>query len=208
MKFKGHDKSGKLVKNGVYEVVLVHAKQGKDAGKEFVSVDGELFKRKDFVSPQATTGHSAQGDTIDEPFVILEANHFYASKEWFYTAVTRCTQLSDVWVYVGANTTSGVKAAIARKVKSYIKQDMDAGRPVTGKYISPAWVSAEMKRANYCCTKCYCRLALDYAAGDMSQWSINRKSNSSPHVESNSEVVCLSCNHAYRPKEALDATTR
>ncbi len=198
MKFKGHDKSGKLVKNGVYEVTFVHAKQGKDAGKEFVAVDGALFKRKDFVSPQATTGHSAQGDTIDAPFVILEANHFYASKEWFYTAVTRCTRLSDVWVYVGANTTSGVKANIKRKIASYRKQDLDAGRPVDGRYISSAWVMNELKRVNYCCSHCYCRLSLDWQPGDLSQLSINRRCNELPHIESNGETTCLKCNLAYR----------
>ncbi len=115
LKFKGHDKNGKLVKNGVYDVTLIHARQGKDAGKEFVAVDGVLFKRKDFVSPQATTGHASQGDTIDEPYVILEANHFYASVGWFYTAVTRCTRLAAPGCRTCGSTLEQTRRAASRR---------------------------------------------------------------------------------------------
>ncbi len=184
-----------LVKNQVYTVKLISEK-----GKHFVKIGDTLYKRSDFTNPQATTGHSCQGDTIREPYVILEANHFYATPEWFYTALTRTTQLKDVNIYTGSSACSKVKSKIADKLKSYIEQDYAADREYKSEdYITSRWITDTLKKQNYCCSRCYTPLSLDYSYGDPAQFSVNRHNNDLPHIKSNCEITCLSCNQGYRP---------
>jgi hypothetical protein len=184
-----------LVKNQVYTVKLVSEK-----GKHFVKIGDTLYKRSDFTNPQATTGHSCQGDTIREPYVILEANHFYATPEWFYTALTRATRLKDVYIYTGASACSKVKGKIADKLKSYAEQDYVANREYKAEdFITSRWITDTLKKQNYCCSRCYTPLSLDYSYGDPAQFSVNRHNNDLPHIRSNCEITCLSCNQGYRP---------
>jgi hypothetical protein len=194
-KFKGYDKSKALVKNGVYE-----GREVFQDGKHWVEVGGKLWKRSEFTNPQSSTGHSCQGETIDRPFVILEAGHFYATPEWFYTALTRCVRLSDVWVYVGVSTSQDVKRKISWKIEGHRKADLEAGRSWEEEdYITSRWVCETLKKQNYCCSLCFVPLSLVYAEGDPAQFSVNRHCNALAHIKSNCSMTCLSCNQGYRP---------
>ena len=161
---------------------------------------GEVqYDRRLFGNPEATTGHSSQGDTIKEPFCIFEWNHFYARWEWFHTAISRCERLSDVWIYVGASTTSKVESAIYSKITGHKIADAKAGRTYeAGTYVDVKWVREELKKNNACCHRCRQRMSLEDSPGDQKQWSINRLNNDLAHTRDNCEVCCLSCNKGYR----------
>ena len=45
------------------------------------------------------TCHSFQGSTVEEAITIFYHKFAYASRKWLYTAVTRATDLNQVYVY-------------------------------------------------------------------------------------------------------------
>ena len=47
--------------------------------------------------PFCRTCHSAQGATIKDKMTIFDWNHFHASREWVWTAITRAERLDDVY---------------------------------------------------------------------------------------------------------------
>lgn len=160
-------------------------------GKHMVKVGNAFYNRCRFVGTHANTGHSLQGDTIRHPFCILEWNHTHASWEWFYTAITRCVRLSDVYIYTGKSLTSGTHKNIYAKLEGYKVSDSDRGFNLTAK-----WIQDTLKQQNYCCAMCSGLLELDYAQGDPKQWSVDRRDNSQGHLQSNCRITHLGCNQS------------
>ena len=193
IKFKHHDKEKELVKGETYEYTSV-----VQDGKHCVNINGKVYPRNWFTDSGGQTGYAVQGSTIAEPFVILESDHFYASREWFYTALTRCVRLSDVWIYTGKSTVGLLESTLYKKMKHYVRQDKDAGRPIPEDYVSVRWMKAQITKQRQCCAKCQRKVKLDYEPNDPEQISFNRKNNDLPHTESNTEITCLSCNHGYK----------
>lgn len=194
LKCKHHDKDKILVKGETYDCTAVIV-----GGKQFVQIGKNQYPRNWFVDSGGQTGHAVQGSTIDQPFVILESDHFYATREWFYTAVTRATQLKDVWIYTGPSTTGKIETLLFKKMASYVKQDKDAGRPIGSDFITVRWMKAQIGKQNQCCARCFCQVKLEFEPKDPEQISFNRRNNDLPHTEANTEITCLSCNHGYRP---------
>ena len=192
LKFKHHDENKILIKNETYDytAVIVDCKQ-------YVQIGHYQYPRSWFSDAGGQTGHAVQGSTIDRPFVILESDHFYATREWFYTAITRATQLKDVWIYTGPSTTQNVESVLIKKLRSYEKQDKDAGRPKGN--LTLRWMKAQIGKQNQCCAICFGRVKLEYEPKDPEQISFNRRNNDLPHTEANTEITCLSCNQGYRP---------
>ena len=87
---------------------------------------------------------------------------------------------------------------LLKKLDSYVKQDKTAGRPIGAEYITVKWMKAQLGKQNQCCARCYCRVKLEYEPKDPEQISFNRRNNDLPHTEANTEITCLSCNHAYK----------
>ena len=193
LKFKDYDPDKVLVKGEFYEYMAVVVD-----GKQWVQIGDKQYPRKKFSDSGGQTGHAVQGSTIAEPFVILESDHFYASREWFYTALTRTTKLKDVWIYTGPSTTRNVEKMLLKKLDSYVKQDKAAGRPIRAEYITVKWMKTQLGKQNQCCARCYRRVKLEYEPKDPEQISFNRRNNDLPHTEANTEITCLSCNHAYK----------
>ena len=52
--------------------------------------------RKHFIYAYCYTAHSKQGCSVDGDIVIYDWNEWYVSKNWFFTALTRSTDLNRV----------------------------------------------------------------------------------------------------------------
>ena len=195
LKYKGYDRLKRLTRGVVYE-----CEPGFDEeGRAIVVIEGTGYPRHHFANPEAMTGASAQGDTIDSEFCIFEAFHYYMSWKAFFTAVCRCTQLANVWIYVGKSTTANVVADIKNKIEGHKSEVKKVCREwLQGEYVERKWVCEHLKRNNACCYKC--GDPMSFVAGDYKHWSINRKDNALAHTKANCEVICLSCNHAYRDR--------
>ena len=158
-----------------------------------VKIGDKFYNRCRFTGIHANTGHSLQGDTIRKKFCILEWNHFNATWEWFYTAVTRCVRLSDVYIYTGESLTKGIIKNVGYKLAGLQKTCEEKGRDFD---LTAKWVMEQMKRQNYCCQICSGVLSLDYEQGDGNQWSIDRRDNQLGELQSNCRITHLSCNQS------------
>ena len=196
LKFTDYDKKKRLTRGISYDCEC-----GFDVdGKAIVIIDGYGFPRTQFVNPEATTGASAQGDTIDTPFCIFEAYHYFMTWKAIHTAILRATCLANVYIYIGPSTTAKVISVIKRKIKRHMEADEAAGREwgSWSEYVDKKWVCDTLKKNNACCSSCGDQLSLDYEPHDPKQWSINRLNNKLAHTKRNCEIICLSCNHGSR----------
>ena len=71
-----------LVRNEMYPVTYP-----SEDGKQFVKIGDKLYNRSRFKGVHSKTGHSAQGDTISHPYVILEWEK--SDWQWLFTAIMR-----------------------------------------------------------------------------------------------------------------------
>ena len=55
--------------------------------------------KKHFVHNNCRTGHSFQGGSIDEAITIFDHKFTYVNRKWLYTAITRATDLKQVYFY-------------------------------------------------------------------------------------------------------------
>ena len=78
------------------------------------------------------TAHSQQGASIDSTITIFDYKHFFITAEWLWVAITRATELDNVYFYdytwdeeFNRNL---IQSYFGRKVKGYASQDRDAKR--------------------------------------------------------------------------------
>jgi hypothetical protein len=57
------------------------------------------FVDNHFIWSYCTTVHSCQGSSVDGKVIIHEYNHFYSNRKWIYTAVTRTTNINNVYFF-------------------------------------------------------------------------------------------------------------
>ena len=62
------------------------------------SIPIELLRSK-FIYSYCYTAHSCQGCSIDNDHIIYDWNKPYVSREWFYVALTRSTDLNKIMFY-------------------------------------------------------------------------------------------------------------
>ena len=154
-----------------------------------VKIGSNYYNRDLFVGAHTSTGHSIQGNTIKEKYCIVEWE--CASWEWFYTALTRCEKLADVFVYVGESLTHNILTNVKVKLELYRKYDKEHGYQND---LDKAWINHTLKSQNFCCCECCGTLSLEYQQGDLKQWSVDRKDNSQGHTKDNCRITCLQCN--------------
>ena len=93
--------------------------------------------RTNFIFAHASTCHSAQGSTINEKITIFDYHHFFCSREWLWTAITRSTDLNNVYFFryaVGIKDELNYNLILAyfqRKVSGYKSQDRLAKREIS-----------------------------------------------------------------------------
>ena len=126
---------------------------------------------KHFIHSYCRTCHSYQGSSISDEIAIFDSKFHYVSRKWLYTAVTRATELSKVWFYVGPAEKSywfytsnpmkkhneekaALKRYLEQKVESYRKQDLKAKRK-TPDNITPEWLNNQFGKTCPGCGDCF-----------------------------------------------------
>ena len=57
------------------------------------------FIRSNFIFNYCGTCHSYQGISIDESMTIFDYKYHFVNRRWLWTAITRATDLNNVWFY-------------------------------------------------------------------------------------------------------------
>ena len=152
--------------------------------------------RKSFQFNYCATCHSVQGSTIRECITIFDWRFYYTSRKWIYTAVTRATNLNNVYFYDYVEPELNhnlITAYFNRKIGGYKSQDKSAGRVIP----KDNYVTAEVLEsyANRNCFNCGTHLYLDFKDGNtVSNITADRIDCSLSHTLDNIRPCCRSCN--------------
>jgi ATP-dependent exoDNAse (exonuclease V) alpha subunit len=82
---------------------------------------------KHFMYAYCNTVHSVQGSSMSENVIVHQINHFYASRKWIYVSMSRCTNLNNLYIYLGSNELikdEEINSYFKRKIDGYKKQDL------------------------------------------------------------------------------------
>jgi len=151
------------------------------------------FKRdiidKHFIYGYARTVYSVQGKSIKDKVIIHQTNHGHATKKWLYVALSRATDLNNIYIYKGNNeliNEEAINTYFNKKVEGYIKQDLEKGRKINKtKYITADWL-----KANCLDKQCFhCKEILE-----LKEITADRLDNNLPHHIDNCVPCCLTCN--------------
>ena len=104
------------------------------------------------------TCHSFQGSTIDEAITIFDHKFAFVSRKWLYTAVTRATNLKQVYFYdydKSAEKETDMVQYFARKVENYRLQDKKANRSIDdANFITKEWLMSCVGKSCGSCGDC------------------------------------------------------
>ena len=126
-------------------------------GDEVVTVPLKFIKSH-FIFNYCGTGHSQQGASIDSTITIFDYKHFFVSREWIWVAVTRATELDNVYFYDYTFDEEFnqklVRSYFERKIRNYKSQDREANREIDkDRYVNLDWM---MNAVNKRCENCRC----------------------------------------------------
>jgi hypothetical protein len=112
-----------------------------------------------------------------------------------YTAVTRATELKNVFFFDGAkedHDETVLDRYLTKKVENYKKQDQQHGRQVTDNFVTEAWLKAQFGKVCHDCGDCF---RFDVKDGRVeSNLSADRVDNDECHHLNNIVPLCVTCN--------------
>lgn len=148
----------------------VHHQIAKDDFHKFYTLD------------VAKTILSAQGLTIDKPYVIVGINSRFFCKDALYVALTRTTAMENIYILDAESTD---KCVIETRIEAHKQADQKANREFKiEEYVDVDWMIENFpSQCRYCCVA----LTIDNA-------SIDRKDNHIAHLKQNCEIICRDCN--------------
>jgi hypothetical protein len=157
--------------------------------------------KSSFIFSYCGTCHSYQGSSIDESMTIFDYKYHFVDRRWLWTAITRATDLNNVWFYEYTEkpfNLNGIKGYFAKKIEGYKSQDAKANRAISNNYVSVDWL---MKCINEPCYECGCNLELNFDSGfPTSNITAQRLDNSLDHNLDNIVPMCVVCNCALSNK--------
>ena len=151
--------------------------------------------RNNFIFNYCGTAHSFQGSSIDESITIFDYNHHFCTRKWIWTAITRATELSNVYFYTYVEPELNNKLIMSyfeRQVKGYASQDRAANREISkDNYINAAWLKSCI---NKCCVECGNGYYFSFFTGyTESNITADRLDNTAPHNLDNIQPMCRYC---------------
>ena len=153
--------------------------------------------RSHFIFSYCGTAHSQQGASIDSTITIFDYKHFFVTAEWLWVAITRATELDNVYFYdykfdeeFNRNL---IQSYFSRKIKGYASQDREANREIDkNNYINVDWL---MNSVNDRCKSCDCDFYINFDVGNTySNITAQRLNNSKDHNLDNIIPMCKFCN--------------
>ena len=202
-------KTAKLIINYTYIIKKIndtHMTITDYTGNLNIELDINMLSK--FTLNYAGTCHSVQGSTIEGDIMIFNLTCFNVSlnREWFWTALTRATDLSKISIYNDSKGEMFEIRDIEKKITEKITGHIDYDKKRKFKYDTKDYVNVDwaMKKLYKCRGRCHrCGIDLQtsrYDAKDQNQFSINRIDSNHPHVKDNCEIICLSCNVIMKDK--------
>ena len=151
-----------------------------------------LIKKK-FVHNYCRTCHSFPRSSIDEAIAIFDHKFAYATRKWLYTAITRATDLKQVYFYdydKSKKTEREMLQYFTRKVKKYRQQDKKAKRSIDdANYKTKEWLVSCVGKACGSCGDC---LTYSRSRGKIdSNLTAQRVSNNEAHHLDNIIPYCV-----------------
>ena len=151
--------------------------------------------RSHFIFSYCVTCHSYQGSSIQESMTIFDYKYHFVDRKWLWTAITRATDLNNVWFFEYTENPFDKKAVTSyfqKKIEGYKAQDRKANRPISDNYITVDWL---MKCVNKPCHECKCILELNCDSGfPTSEITAQRLDNHQDHNLDNIVPMCRICN--------------
>ena len=153
--------------------------------------------RSHFIFSYCGTAHSQQGASIDSTITIFDYKHFFITAEWLWVAITRATELDNVYFYdytwdeeFNRNL---IQSYFGRKVKGYASHDREAKREIDkNNYVNVDWL---MAAANKRCRSCRCDFYINFDDGNTyTNITAQRLDNSKDHNLDNIVPMCKWCN--------------
>jgi hypothetical protein len=181
--------------NGTYQIIDIDDNifTLMDLEESYI-VEKETIKAY-FDMPYARTCHSYQGLSENEALTIFDLDHYMTDNDWVYTAITRTTDLNNIYIYDGKypykKDSRDLKIKIQERIQGHLKYDIDTGKEILGKYITLDWVLNKLKNNKICK---YCHKHFD--TSNIESFSIDRKDNNIGHIEMNCQLICRRCNNA------------
>ena len=170
-----------------------------------ISLTYDVFN-KHFKMPYANTCDSVQGLSIDNKITIFDCNTPYVDRYFIWTALTRSTNLNNVQIYEHSNEEvmslkrSWVRLYFNKKIQGYKQQDKKSGRQHNSDdYIDPEWFKLRY-RTHKNCPLCNVLFEVSILEDNKvtSNITADRIDNNKPHIKSNCNLACVSCNVAKR----------
>ena len=162
-------------------------------GKEYTLSTKTI--KNNFIFSYCGTCHSYQGSSIDESMTIHDYKYHFVNRRWLWTAITRATDLNNVWFHEYNEKPFNnklVKSYFEKKIEGYKLQDAKANRPISEKYVTVDWL---MKCINKPCCECGCNLELNLeTCFPSSNITAQRVDNSLSHNLDNIIPMCKICN--------------
>ena len=168
------------------------------SSNETFDVPIDIIRTK-FMFNYCQTCHSLQGSSIDKSITIFDWGHHFVDAKWLWTAVTRATELNNVYFYdytdKGFNEDALTKY-FNKKLNGYIYQDTKAKRVIDkDNYITVEWMMNAIK-----CPCRNCGNEFDISMPTPSNINVKtnftaqREDNSKAHHLDNIKPFCILCN--------------
>ena len=151
-----------------------------------------------FIYSYCATTHSSQGASVRESMTIHEWNLSFVSREFLWTAITRCVDFRKVRFFKNDDLDKPmdknmIMIYFQNKVESYKIQDRRAQREINeGEYISAEWCLQQFRAR---CQKCNSPFNFETKQGKLcSNFTAQRLCNFRPHEVDNCIAYCVYCN--------------
>ena len=132
---------------------------------------------------------------------IFDYKYHFVNRRWLWTAITRATDLNNVWFYEYSEKTFNtkiIKSYFCKKIEGYKLQDTKANRTLSDNYVTVDWLE---KCINKPCCHCGCNLELNFdTAFPTSNITAQRTDNSQDHNLDNIIPMCDICNKSLSNK--------
>jgi hypothetical protein len=204
---KYYKKNGlRLFTNYIYKILSVNKMRieliEEVENKKFTFKIGTFLNH--FRLPYSMTCHSCQGQTIEQPMTIYDANVPHTSREFIWTAITRATDLKyiSVWNHqddeISGLLQSRKKLYYSQKIQNYKKQDKLVRREWKDEdYISPEWILEQWRALKTKTCPC-CAVPFEQYVNEDGQVitniTVDRKDNKLAHIKTNCQLMCRTCN--------------
>ena len=126
---------------------------------------------------------------------IFDYKYHFVDRKWLWTAITRATDLNNVWFYEFTEkpeNINNIKSYFNKKIEGYRLQYNKANRTSSNNYVNVDWL---MSCINKRCDHCGCNLELNLDSGyPCSNITAQRVDNNMDHNLDNIIPMCKICN--------------